>query len=49
LPRYLTVADSGQGAVVSTQQWASGSSVAIASIGGATTANLTTLLTHALT
>jgi hypothetical protein len=49
LSKYLSVTDSSQGAVVSVAPTSGGVGAAIASISGATTANLTTLLAHAVT
>ncbi len=49
LSKYLMVADSAPGAILSIAPTSGGAPVAIATIGGATNASLTTLLAHALT
>lgn len=49
LSKYLSVADSSQGATLSISATSGGAKTAIALIGGATTTNLSTLLTHAIT
>jgi lysophospholipase L1-like esterase len=49
LAKYLTVTDSAQGATLSVAATSGGPGVAIASINGATTATLTSLLAHAIT
>ncbi len=49
LANYLHVADTQQGAVLSIATNSGGTAIAVATINGATTANLTTLLAHALT
>jgi hypothetical protein len=49
LSNFLTVADSAQGATLSTAATSGGTGVAIASISGATTATLTSLLAHSIT
>ena len=48
LPNYLKVTDSSKGAVLSIAPTSGGTGVAIASITGATSLNLTTLLTHSI-
>ena len=49
LSQFLSVKDSSQGAVLSISSQSGGSGVGIASIGGATTATLTSVLAHAIT
>nr|WP_294527671.1 cellulase family glycosylhydrolase [uncultured Rhodopila sp.] len=49
LAKYLTVTDTAKGATVSIAPTSGGIGVAIASIGGATTANLTSVLAHSFT
>lgn len=49
LPNYLTVSESAQGATLSIAHASGGAGIAIATIEGLTTVNLTTLLAHALT
>ena len=49
LSKYLTVADSAKGATLSIAATSGGAGVAIATIDGATTTNLTGLLAHAIT
>jgi endoglucanase len=49
LSKYLTVADTAQGAVLSIAATAGGTAVAIATIDGATIATLSTVLAHSLT
>ena len=49
LSKYLTVADTAKGAVLSIAPTSGGVGVAIATINGATTANLTGLLAHSFT
>jgi hypothetical protein len=49
LSTYLRVTDSAQGATLSVAPTSGGTGVAIASIAGATTANLTSVLAHAIT
>jgi hypothetical protein len=49
LATYLHVTDTAQGAVLSIAPTSGGAGVAIATINGATTASLTSLLAHALT
>ncbi|HEY0182199.1 MAG TPA: hypothetical protein VGC09_05270, partial [Rhodopila sp.] len=49
LPKYLSVASTGQGAVLSIAPTSGGAGVAIATLNGASGMNLTTLLAHAVT
>jgi hypothetical protein len=49
LPNYLKVSDSANGATLSIAPTSGGAGVAIATINGASTATLTSLLTHAIT
>jgi hypothetical protein len=49
LPRYLTVTDTAQGAILSIAPTSGGTGVAVATIGGATNATLSDLLPHMLT
>jgi hypothetical protein len=49
LPNYLNVTDSTQGATLSISATSAGSGVAIATIDGATTATLSSLLAHSIT
>jgi hypothetical protein len=49
LPKYLTVADAAKGATLSIAPTSGGANVAIMTIDGATTTNLTSLLAHAIT
>ena len=49
LSKFLTVTDSAAGATLSVSTTSGGSGVAIASIHGATTANLTSVLAHSIT
>jgi beta-glucanase (GH16 family) len=49
LPNYLTVADSAQAATLSISATSGGPGIAIATIDGATTATLSSLLAHAIT
>ncbi|MEA2738424.1 MAG: hypothetical protein QOH05_1731, partial [Acetobacteraceae bacterium] len=49
LAKYLSVADNAQGAVLSIAPTSGGTGVAIATINGAATATLTSLLAHSIT
>jgi hypothetical protein len=49
LAKYLTVANTAQGAVLSIAPTSGGAAAAIATINGAASANLTTLLAHSIT
>ncbi len=49
LPNYLTVVDNAKGAILSISSTSGGAVMGIATIDGATTAKLSTLLAHALT
>jgi hypothetical protein len=49
LSKYLSVVDSSNGAVLSISATSGGAGVAIVSMTGATTSNLTTLLAHSIT